>query len=74
MGIECGQGGLRIDRGPLQRCAFWDKAEGAGCGEDASGALDAVFFTSSAGGFTSHDYWTRMHKEETRTRACIRKI
>lgn len=27
MGIECGQGGLRIDRGPLQRCVFWDLGE-----------------------------------------------
>lgn len=27
MGIECGQGGLRIDRGPLQRCVFRDFGE-----------------------------------------------
>lgn len=27
MGIECGQGGLRIDWGPLQRCAYWDPGD-----------------------------------------------
>ena len=27
IGIECGQGGLQIDRGPLQRCAYWDLEE-----------------------------------------------
>lgn len=52
MGIECGQGGLRIDRGPLQRCAYWDTGEGMG-GKDTSGALVAVFFTSLMGRFYS---------------------
>lgn len=36
MGIECGQGGLRIDRGPLQRCAYWDLGEDV-WGVDTSG-------------------------------------
>lgn len=38
MGIECGQGGLRIDWGPLQRCAFWDLREEV-WGVDTSGPL-----------------------------------
>lgn len=28
IGIECGQGGFRIDRWPLQRCAHWELGEG----------------------------------------------
>ncbi|MEQ2283710.1 hypothetical protein AMECASPLE_014383, partial [Ameca splendens] len=36
MGIECGQGGLRIDRGPLERCVYWDVEAREGA-EDASG-------------------------------------
>lgn len=38
MGIECGQGGLGIDRGPLQRCAYWDLGEEV-WGVDTSGPL-----------------------------------
>lgn len=38
MGTECGQGGLRIDREPLQRCAHWDPEEEM-WGVDTSGPL-----------------------------------
>ena len=50
MGIECGQGGLRIDKGPLQRCAYWDLREEVCVGWRYIWALDAVFFTSLVGG------------------------
>lgn len=30
MGIECGQGGLKINMEPLQRCAYWDMREEVG--------------------------------------------
>lgn len=40
MSIECGQGSLRIDKGPLQRCADWDlRGEMLGGVGDTSGAL-----------------------------------
>lgn len=38
MGIECGQVGLKIDKGPLQRCAYWDLGEEV-WGVDTSGPL-----------------------------------
>lgn len=42
MGIECGQGGLRIDRGPLLRCAYWDVEAREGV-KMHLGPLDVVF-------------------------------
>lgn len=54
MVIECGQGGLGIDRGPLQRCAYWDVEAGEGC-EDASGALHVAFLPLTVGSFTPNE-------------------
>lgn len=61
MAIECGQGGLRIDRGPLQRCVYWDLGEEVWRGRYI-GALDAVFLNSPVGGFTHCECWdTHIH-------------
>ncbi len=56
MGIECGQGGLRIDKGPLQRCAYWDLGEEVCVGGGVYiWALDVVCFTSLMGGLTPRE-------------------
>lgn len=52
MGIECGQGGLRIDRGPLQRCAYWDVGAREGGRRYIWSPLMQSFFTSLMWGFT----------------------
>lgn len=56
MGIECGQGGLKIDTEPLQRCGYWDMREEVGVKIHLD-PLNVVFFTSLVGGFTQHEWW-----------------
>lgn len=73
MGIECGQGGLRIDKGPLQRCAYWDLGEEVCGGVNTSGPLMLSSLPYLWEVLLHVSARTHIHTAGTWSRSCIRK-